>query len=403
MSSPPLDLHLLADPAIRADPYPLFDQLRTASPVPMLDGMLMVAGRHRDCAAVLRHPNASSERTRSVLAPPDAAARGLSFLSLDPPDHTRLRRLVSAAFTPRVVAGLRPRISAFVHQLLTRVAADGRMDVVADLAYPLPVQIISELLGVPPDDHERFRVWSGILARALDPQMADPDPERLAAARDARDGFARYFSQLITKRRAHPRADLLSLLVHAESEGDKLTEDELVSTCVLLLVAGHETTANLIANAVLAMLRHPDQLDRLRVRPELVDACVEETLRYDAPVQLTTRATRGRLAVGDAEVPEGGLVLMLLAAANRDPDVFDRPDRFDITRPSVGHLAFAAGIHFCLGAGLARLESAVALDAFARRVVAPRLAEAEVEYKVNINLRGPARLEVAFDGVLSPA
>jgi cytochrome P450 len=396
MPSPTLDLRLLADPAIRADPYPLLAQLRESSPLPLLDGMLVVVGRHRDCAALLRHPNASSERNRSILAPTRVPRRGLSFLTKDPPDHTRLRRLVSAAFTPRVIASLRPRIVEVVDDLFARVTGDGRMDVVADLAYPLPVQIISELLGVPSEDHEQFRVWSALLARALDPQLADPDQDRLDAGIAARDEFDRYFTGLIAARRTHPREDLLSLLVHAEAEGDKLTENELLATCVLLLVAGHETTANLIANAVLALLRHPDQLAALRAQPELVDGCVEEALRYDAPVQLTTRAARGPLPVGDVELPAGGMALMLIAAANRDPEVFDDPDRFDITRRPGGHLAFAAGIHFCLGAGLARLESAVALDAFARKLVAPRLVEPTVEYKVNINLRGPARLDIAF-------
>jgi cytochrome P450 len=396
MPSPTLDLRLLADPAIRADPYPLMAQLRESSPLPLRDGMLVVVGRHRDCAALLRHPNASSERNRSVLGPQRVPRRGLSFLTKDPPDHTRLRRLVSAAFTPRVIASLRPRITEVVDGLFARVAGTGRMDVVADLAHPLPVQIISELLGVPPEDHEQFRSWSALLARAIDPQLADPDPDRLDAGMAARDEFDRYFAGLIAARRAHPREDLLSLLVHAEAEGDQLTEDELLATCVLLLVAGHETTANLIANAVLALLRHPDQLAALRARPELVERCVEEALRYDAPVQLTTRAAVGPLPIGDVELPAGGMAVLLIAAANRDPAVFDDPDRFDITRRPGGHLAFAAGIHFCLGAGLARLESAVALDAFARRLAAPRLVEPTVEYKVNINLRGPARLDIAF-------
>jgi cytochrome P450 len=251
---------------------------------------------------------------------------------------------------------------------------------------------------VPPEDNAQFRSWSAMLARALDPQLADPDPERIAEATAARDEFGRYFSVLIAQRRQHPREDLLSLLVHAESEGDQLSEEELLATCVLLLVAGHETTTNLIANAVLALLRHPAQLDLLRGRPDLVDACVEETLRYDAPVQLTTRVARGTLRVGGVEVPDRGAVLILIAAANRDPEVFDRPDEYDITRRPGGHLAFAAGIHFCLGAGLARLESAVALDAFARRVAGPRLA-GDPAYKVNMNLRGPAALPVAFDHV----
>jgi cytochrome P450 len=400
MTSPALDLRMLADPMIRADPYPLLDQLREASPLPLLDGMLVVAARHGECAAVLREPNASAERYRSVLSPPGIKRGGLSFLVLDPPDHTRLRRLVSAAFTPRVVAGLRPRIVEIVETLLARVAGEGRMDVVADLAYPLPVRVISELLGVPADDHEQFREWSAQLARALDPQLADPDPQRTAAGAAAREEFNRYFSRLIAARRDHPADDLLSLLIQAEAEGDKLTEEELLATCVLLLVAGHETTANLIANAILALLRHPYQLDLLRARPDLVDNCVEETLRYDAPVQLTSRAARGPLPVGSVVVPDGGMVLLLLAAANRDPQVFADPDRFDITRRTVGHLAFAAGPHFCLGAGLARLESAVALDAFARRVVAPRLLEGTLEYKSNVNLRGPARLDVGFEAVL---
>ncbi|NJC70879.1 cytochrome P450 [Planosporangium thailandense] len=399
MSTPTVDLRLLADPALRADPYPLLRQLRAASPLSLMDGMLVVAARHRDCAALLRHPNASSERARSELVPAGLPRGALSFLSLDPPDHTRLRRLVSSAFTPRVVAGLRPRITEVVDALFARIAEQGRADIVADLAYPLPVQIISELLGVPADDHEQFRVWSARLARSLDPQFADPDQQRLDAAAQAREEFERYFGRLIAQRRAHPADDLLSLLVHAESEGDQLTEEELLATCVLLLVAGHETTANLIANAVLALLRQPDQLAALRARPALVEPCVEETLRFDPPVQLTTRIARGPLPVGDTEVPDGGIAVLLIAAANRDPEVFDDPDRFDITRGGTGHLAFAAGIHFCLGAGLARLESAVALDAFAQRVVAPRLATPTVAYKENFNLRGPARLEVEFDAV----
>jgi cytochrome P450 len=395
MASSPLDLTMLADPGVRADPYPLLRRLREVSPLPLRDGLLVVTARHRDCTAVLREPNASAERFRSVLSPPGIKRGGLSFLVLDPPDHTRLRRLVSAAFTPRVVAGLRPRIAEIVDALLSRVAGQGRMDVIADLAYALPVQVISELLGVPANDHEQFRGWSAQLARAFDPQLADPDPQRMAAGSAARAELNRYFARLIAIRRDHPAEDLLSLLIQAESEGDTLTEEEL-ATCVLLLIAGHETTANLIANAIVALLRHPDQLDLLRARPELVDGCVEETLRYDAPVQLTTRVARGPLPVGSVAVPDGGAAVLLLAAAGRDPEVFADPDRFDITRRSTGHLAFAAGLHFCLGAGLARLESAVALDAFARRVLAPRLLESVVQYKANINLRGPARLDIEF-------
>jgi cytochrome P450 len=392
------DLELLADPAARVDPYPLLHRLRERSPFPLRDGMLVVAGRYRDCAAVLRHPNASSDRHHS-LVPTSIPSEGfLSFLYMDPPDHTRLRRLVSAAFTPRVVATLRPRIVEIVDRLLAAVAGQRQLDVVADLAYPLPVQVIGELLGVPPEDGDRLREWSAVLVRSIDPQVVKPDPERVATGVHAMREFDHYFSGLIDQRRDRPGDDLLSSLVHVQSEGDRLSEDELLATCALLLAAGHETTANLLANAVLALTRHPDQLDALRAQPDLVSGAVEEALRYDPPVQMTSRVARGPLPVGDIEVPDRGLVLLLLPAANRDPDEFDDPDRFDISRRP-NHLSFAAGIHFCLGAGLSRLEAAVALDAFARRVRAPQLLETALEYKPSYALRGLARLNVGFDTI----
>jgi cytochrome P450 len=243
---------------------------------------------------------------------------------------------------------------------------------------------------VPAADQARFRAWTDrILAISGDG----------SSVAQAHAELAGYLRALVDQRRAQPEDDLLSQLVAVAEDGDRLTEEELVTFGVTVLVAGHETTANLIANAVLALLRHPDQLDLLRSRPELVDGCVEETLRYDAPVQLTTRAARGPLPVGPVQMPDGGLVLLLLAAAGRDPAVYPDPDRFDITRRGAGHLAFAAGPHFCLGAGLARLEAAVALAAFAQRVRAPRLVDAAVRYKANINLRGPAALPVGFASV----
>jgi cytochrome P450 len=396
----------LADPAILPDPYPVLAGLRDASPFAEFDGAFVVVGRHADCSAVLRNPAASSERDKSTLAMASAAPRRTrdrpSFLSLDPPDHTRLRRLVAKAFTPRTVARLEPRIRAITGDLLTAAAAAGQLEVISQLAYPLPVRIISELLGVPVEDHPRFAGWSARLAHSLQPDFGlDPvaAKARAEAAAVAGDEFAVYFRELIAIRRAEPAADLLSAMIAAEDDGQRLAEDELIATCVLLLVAGHETTVGLISNAMLALLRHPDQLALLQDDPGLAVGAVEETLRYDAPVQMTARVARGGMDIGPLTAPDGALVLLLLAAAGRDPEAFSAPDMFDIRRGATGHLAFAAGPHFCLGAPLARLEAAIALEAFARRVKRPRLDEASLEYKPNLNLRGPDRLVVDFGGM----
>ena len=278
----------LADPAVLPDPYPVLAALREASPFTDLDGALVVAGRHADCSAVLRHPNASSERGRSLLAPNARRVRDRpSFLSLDPPDHTRLRRLVSKAFTPRTIARLEPRIRAITAELLGAAAAAGQLEVVSQLAYPLPVRVISELLGVPVEDHPRFAGWSARLASSLQPGFGMNPEEaqaRADAAQAASDEFAGYFRELIARRRASPSDDLLSQLIRVDDAGQMLTEDELIATCVLLLVAGHETTVGLISNAILALLRHPGQLALLREDPGLAGGAVEETLRFDAPV-----------------------------------------------------------------------------------------------------------------------
>jgi len=391
----------LADPATLPDPYPVLAGLRKASPFAEFDGALVVVGRYADISAVLRHPNASSQRGRSLLAPavPRRTRERPSFLSLDAPDHTRLRRLVSKAFTPRRIAMLEPRIRAITNELLTAAGAAGHLELVSQLAYPLPVRIISEMLGVPVSDHPRFAGWSARLADSLQPGFGVA-PElaraRAEAADAASEEFAAYFRELIALRRARPETDLLSAMIAAEDAGDQLTEDELIATCVLLLVAGHETTVGLISNAILALLRHPDQFELLRSRPELAAGTVEETLRYDAPVQLTGRVALGGLQVGDVTARDGALVMLLLAAAGRDPEVFADPDRFDIQRGASNHLAFAAGAHFCLGAPLARLEATIAVGQIAKRVVAPSLAEDELSYKPNLNLRGPERLVVDF-------
>lgn len=397
------DLARLADPAVIADPYPLLARFREASPFAELDGMLVVFGRYRDCSDILRDPRASSERERSRLVPPELQARERtrSFLSLDPPDHTRLRGLVARAFTPRVVAKLAPRISQVTRDLLSAAQASGtgELELVSQLAYPLPVRIISELLGVPPEDHSRFAGWSAKLAHSVQPSFGAIDPAELAAAEQAGLEFAEYFTELIDARRSSPADDLLTKLIRAEDAGDRLTTDELIATCVLLLVAGHETTVGLISNAVLALLRNPGELAALTADPDLAASAVEETLRYDSPVQLTGRVARGGMTIGRASPPDGAVLLLLLAATGRDPAVFAEPDRFDIRRGAREHLAFAAGPHFCLGAPLARLEATVALRAIAGRVASPRLDESSLVYKPNFNLRGPERMVIQFDEI----
>jgi cytochrome P450 len=391
----------LGNPAVLPDPYTVLAGLRSASPFADFDGAFVVVGRHADCSAVLRDPRASSQRDKSLIAQhsPRRRRERPSFLSLDPPDHTRLRRLVSKVFTARTIARLEPRIRAVTGELLGAATAAGQLEVVSQLAYPLPVRIISEMLGVPVEDHPRFAGWSARLANSLQPGFGIDGAEaqaRAAAAEAASDEFADYFRQLIALRRAHPTEDLLSEMISAEDAGQKLTEDELIATCILLLVAGHETTVGLISNAILALLRHPGQLALLQDDPSLAAGAVEETLRYDAPVQMTGRVARGGMQIGNLAVRDGALILLLLAATGRDPDVFADPDSFDIRRGAANQLAFAAGPHFCLGAPLARLEAAIALQEFAARLTAPQLDEDALRYKPNLNLRGPDQLVVHF-------
>ena len=387
-------LALLGEPDVVANPYPVLAAFREASPYTAIDDALVVLGRHADCSRILRDPRVSSERGRSRLVPPDSPRRfGMSFLSMDPPDHTRLRRLVAKAFTPRVIAALAPRIREVTAELLATAAARDphELEVVSQLAYPLPVRIICELLGVPAGDQHRFAGWSARLAHSLQPRFMGNDDEQAADAAAARIEFADYFRELVAQRRAQPGDDLLTQLIRAEDEGSRLTEAELLATSILLLVAGHETTVGLIS-----LLRHPGQLAALRDDPGLAGG-TEETLRYDPPVQLTARVARDEIQIGDVTATDGAVILVLLAATGRDPEVFAEPDRFDITRPAGGHLAFAAGPHFCLGAPLARLEASIAVTAFAQQLTAPALDG--LSYKPNFNLRGPERLVVRTPGI----
>jgi cytochrome P450 len=396
------------DPRVARDPWPLYEELRRVAPVHRSPRGFWVLTRHADCLAVLRDRRASSDGTK---IDPESAPEGFAisrarrnavtdaerdnrpFLFRDPPDHTRLRGLVSKAFTPRMVEGLRPRTEAIVAELLDAATTHGEMDAVADFAYPLPVRIICDMLGVPPQDQDRFQGWSAVLARGLDPDFLLTE-EVHQARLDAIGAFADYFFALLAERRAHPGPDLLSQLALAEEAGDTLSEGELLSTAILLLVAGHETTVNLIAGGVLALLEHPDQLERLRGDPGLARSGTEELLRYVSPVQFTGRTLTGDMTVGGAHLARGEFVVVLLGSANRDPEVFSDPEGLDLGRADNRHLGFGFGLHHCLGAPLARLEAQVALGELVRRAGTLELATDRVTYRDNVVLRGLVDLPV---------
>ena len=393
----------LLDPANRADPYAVYKQFRDRGPMHLPEANLTVFSAYRDCDEALRHPSCSSDRLKSTvvqrLLADGATARPMGppgFLFLDPPDHTRLRKLVSKAFVPKVVNELQPDITELVDGLFDRIAERGRFDVVSDLAYPLPVAVICRLLGVPLEDEPGFSHASALLAQALDPfftitgEPSQGMEERIQAGQWLRG----YLHELIGQRRSQPGDDLMSRLIAVEESGDQLTEDEIVSTCSLLLIAGHETTVNLIANAILAMLHHPRQWAALGADADRAQAVIEETLRYDPPVQLVARIAADDMTIGDTTVVKGDSMMLLLAAAQRDPAEFERPETFDPDRNAFRHLAFGRGLHYCLGAPLARLEAAVALSAVTARFPEARL-DGEPVYKQNVTLRGLSTLSVA--------
>jgi cytochrome P450 len=377
-------------PDFRADPYACYHELRTRGPLQRTNGGLWICTSLEVSTQVLRDPRFGHGETTGAAAasPRPVPRRGRSFLILDPPEHTRLRRLVSKAFTARLVERLRPRVAAIVDELLTGV--HGETDLIATLAHPLPVIVISEMLGVPPEDQERFSAWSDALVRGLDPDFLVPE-EELDRRDEAREEFGDYFSDLAAQRRSAPGDDLLSALAVM----DELDEDDLIATCTLLLVAGHETTVNLIANGALALLRAPDQLAWFRANPCQAPAVVEELLRYDPPVQISARVALEDAEIAGQTISSGEIVMMLLGAANRDPEAFPDPDRLDLTRwtdEAPRHLAFGQGIHFCLGAPLARIEAQIALTRLIARDL--ELLPGPLRYKDNLILRGLRELPV---------
>jgi cytochrome P450 len=390
------------------NPYPMYSVMRTVRPVleiPTKDwngpGTWMLT-RYSDVRDALRDPRMSADRTSAPLVKENMdrlpeflrqTTQGLrSMLLQDPPDHTRVRKLVNKAFTPRRIEALRGHIEDLVRGLADDLEARRDFDLIHDFAEPLPAVVIAELLGVPPEDHRQFREWSSGLINGIGSNDAAAQE---IASESSRQIFA-YLADIIAARRREPRDDLISALIAAQEERDALTDQELLATANLLLVAGHETTTNLIGNGMLAMLREPDEWRRLCADPGLVDSAVEELLRFDGPVQATVRVARAAVEFGEYTVPEGSLVLVNIGAANHDPEVFDEPDRLDLGRDPNPHVGFGFATHFCLGAPLARLEAKLAFEALSQRFPHVALVDDAPEYRTNPVLRGLRRLDLAL-------
>jgi cytochrome P450 PksS len=398
----------IASPEFKANPYPFYARLRAEEPVyrvtlPDRQPAWLVT-RYDDVAAVLRDERFAKDRV-NALTPQQLAAQPWmpsffkplmrNMLDLDAPDHTRLRGLVSKAFTPRLVEQMRDRVQALTDQLLDTALARGRFDLVRDYALPVPTTVIAEMLGVPVEDRHGFQRWSNTLVSVGSSRwgvfLAIPSVWR----------FLRYTRKLIKARRAKPRDDLVSALIQAEEAGQQLSEDELVAMIVLLLIAGHETTVNLIGNGTLALLEHPEQREKLRNDPALIRSAVEELLRFGSPVEMATeRYAREDVTIAGVTIPRGGLVFAVIASANRDERQFSNPDKLDITREPNKHLAFGLGAHYCLGAALARMEGQIAISTLLRRAPGLRLAVEPValRWRPGLVLRGLKALPVAVDG-----
>lgn len=385
-------------PGFIEDPYPEYAKMRREDPIHRSPLEFWVLFGYDDITRFLKDPTLSVEDRNAtptaldqmvleILADRVESERGArSMLSRDPPDHTRLRKLVTKAFTPRVIQSLRPRIQVLVDEMLDAAHERGGMDVIHDFAFPLPFAVISEMLGVPVKDAEKLREWSGMIVRSLEPIV---DPDTIRGIADASDRMFDHVSDLIAWKRKEPGDDLLSALIAAEEHGDVLSDEELVEQVVLLYIAGHETTVNLIGNGVLALLRNRDEMTRLRDDPSLTPGAVEEMLRFDSPVQMTRRITLTDVEIGGKTIEKGAFCALVLAAANRDPDHFG-PDAeaLDIGRVQAHqHLSFGGGAHYCLGAALARLEGEVAIGSLVDRFPEIDLG-GDLAYNGRLNLRG---------------
>jgi cytochrome P450 len=405
-------------PEFRSDPYATYARLREQAPVswgmgfePGMPGVWNIA-RYADIQRILKDPRFTHQHAREMVdlspQPPLPQARGsqaqlfrelsgLSLLFIDPPGHTRLRALVSKAFTPRMVEALRPRAQALADELLDAATSTGTLDVIGGYAMPVTLTVISELLGVPIGSREEMRAWAGVLVQAVDCKRdtAIYGPATLVTMQ-----FVALFQAVLAERRTEPRDDLISNLLQAHEQGDRLSEEELIVTATTLLLAGHETTVNLIGNGMVSLLRHPDQLALLRAHPELISSAVEEFLRYEAPSQMASRVAPEEMEIGGQTIGRGDVLNLLLGSGNRDREAFSDPDALDITRVNNRHLAFGMGMHYCLGAPLARLEGQVAIETLLRRFPKLRLSDDSAqtpEWRETISFRGLRSLWLSLE------
>ena len=397
-----LSLYHLLDPEVLANPYPLFRRLRQEDPVhwdPFLH--VWVVTRYNDVITVLHHYSAERTPSSQQLAEmglgdlsPIADVMVKQMLFLDPPSHARIRGLASQAFTPQRVEVLRAHIRDITSGLLDRVQSQDRMDVIADLAEPLPSIVTAEMLGVPVEDHQQLKAWSQDFAEMLGNFQHNPD--RAARALKSTMAMTDYFRSAIQQQRRYPREGLVNSLMNAEINGDRFTEEEVIANCIVTMVGGQETTTNLIGNGVLSLLRNPDQLEKVRSDLSLVPSAVEEMLRYESPSQHTARLAPEDTLLGGKRIGRRQAVIAVMAAGNRDPERFADPDRFDITRQNNKHLAFGWAAHFCFGAALARIEGQTALELMLRRLSNWTLDPEPLRWRTNLGLRGLLRLPISF-------
>jgi hypothetical protein len=394
-----------ADPAYLQDPYPVYRRLRAEHPVSLTPEGVWRLTRYDDCQRMLRFAGAGMRRTDGSMPgesqQPEGGGRAQFMLLTDPPTHTRLRKLVSKAFTPRAISAWRPRIEAVTDALLDRIEGSGEMDLIADLALPVPSTLICEMLGVPVSDRDTFTEWTADATHGLALRRGNAPPELLARVEKAALGLAGYFNRLIDERRGRPPGDdLLGALIAAEEAGDRLSSQELLIQSIGLLIAGFETTIGLIGNGLTTLIRNPDQMARLRAEPQLIESAVEECLRYSGPITWTVRVLHEPIEIGGYALAADEEVMVGLAAANRDPEHFDDPERFDVARYAgtpapPTHLSFGGGAHLCLGAHLARIESQIAIGRLVDRFADFELLEPKTTWGRSL-FRVPARVPVRF-------
>jgi pimeloyl-[acyl-carrier protein] synthase len=406
--TPPLSLYQLLDPAVLANPYPLYERLRTEAPVhwdPYLHAWVVT--RYADVVTVLHHFSANRTPTPEQFAAIGLAELGplaqvmvKQMLFMDAPDHTRLRGLASTAFTPARVEALRSHIKEILNNLLEPLLRAGRMDVIADLAAPLPAIVTAEMMGLPTSDANQLKDWSADFAEVLGNFQHNPD--RASRTLKCVEEMTSYFRDAINQIRMEPRGGLINALLKAEIDGDRLTEEEVIANCIVTMVGGQETTTNLIGNGVLTLLRHPDQLERLRSDLTLIPSAVEELLRYESPSQHTARICREDTELGGKLIRKGQAVIAVMGAGNRDPERFPDPDRLDLGRTDNRHLAFGWASHFCFGAPLARIEGQLTFEALVRRTSNLAVEPGPLVWRDNLGLRGLTSLPVTFDEAQSP-